>query len=283
MPLYVGNTKICPVIKFGAEWTPRKVVDGVLVMPTGTYKLPNNARNLGNYALYHGFYNSGLTSADFSPLVNADGSWSLYQCFQYAPIRTVDFSNLESVNGNNVFYYCFDSCTNLEGIEFPKLETSTSSYGNFTGMCHGCTSLRYFRMPKLKSVYNFQETCSGCTNLEEVDLSSLETTTSGSCFLNAFGGCTKLTEVEFPKLKKISYNYELRLAFKNCTSLTTVSFPALNNDSFGTMFRTQFTDMLNGCSNVTVHFPASIQSKIGSWSDILNGCGGTNTTILFDL
>ena len=33
----------------------------------------------------------------------------------------------------------------------------------------------------------------------------------------------------------------------------------------------------------TVHFPANMQSVIGSWSDVVNGFNGTNTTVLFDL
>ena len=71
-------------------------------------------------------------------------------------------------------------------------------------------------------------------------------------------------------------------AFRGCTALTSVSFPALTANSFGT--RTdQFNSMLSGCSNVTVHFPAAIQSTIGSWASVTAGFGGTNTTVLFDL
>ena len=32
-----------------------------------------------------------------------------------------------------------------------------------------------------------------------------------------------------------------------------------------------------------MHFPSNLQSVIGSWSDVQNGFGGTNTTVLFDL
>ena len=41
--------------------------------------------------------------------------------------------------------------------------------------------------------------------------------------------------------------------------------------------------MLQGVSGCTVHFPSNLQSVIGSWSDVTNGFGGTNTTVLFDL
>ena len=41
--------------------------------------------------------------------------------------------------------------------------------------------------------------------------------------------------------------------------------------------------MLSGCSNVTVHFPAEWQTAMSTWSNVTNGFGGTNTTVLFDL
>ena len=71
-------------------------------------------------------------------------------------------------------------------------------------------------------------------------------------------------------------------AFRNCTSLTSLSFPALTTSSFGGS-TTQFYRMLSGVRGCTVHFPAAIQSTIGSWADVTNGFGGTNTTVLFDL
>jgi hypothetical protein len=61
-----------------------------------------------------------------------------------------------------------------------------------------------------------------------------------------------------------------------------VSFPALTTSSFGPSTN-QFNNMLQGCSNVTVHFPATIQSTIGNWSSVTSGFNGTNTTVLFDL
>lgn len=58
--------------------------------------------------------------------------------------------------------------------------------------------------------------------------------------------------------------------------VTTTTFSNYETDRF-------FMDMLEGCSNVTVHFPASIQSTVQSLSDFVNGFGGTNTNIVYDL
>ena len=46
---------------------------------------------------------------------------------------------------------------------------------------------------------------------------------------------------------------------------------------------TAFDDMLSGDENVTVHFPSNLQSVIGGWQSVIDGFGGTNTTILYDL
>lgn len=97
----------------------------------------------------------------------------------------------------------------------------------------------------------------------------------------AFRECTNLTTMSFDNVSSIGPS-GLIYAFEGCTSLTTVSFPALTTSSFGTSTN-QFNNMLSGCSGVTVHFPAAIQSTIGGWSSVTSGFGGTNTTVLFDL
>ena len=74
----------------------------------------------------------------------------------------------------------------------------------------------------------------------------------------------------------------LLLGINNESQLQTLSFPALTSNSFGTN-TDQFNSMLSNCENVTVHFPSNLQSVIGDWQDVLNGFGGTNTTVLFDL
>lgn len=95
----------------------------------------------------------------------------------------------------------------------------------------------------------------------------------------AFAGCD-LQDVEFPLLKEVTGAYSCQNMFDNNKHLKSVSFTSL--DTFGS-FTNQFQNMLHGCSGVTVHFKSSIQSVIGSWTDVINGFGGTNTTVLWDL
>ena len=70
--------------------------------------------------------------------------------------------------------------------------------------------------------------------------------------------------------------------FYNCTSLENVYFYALDTTSFGSGQGT-FYNMLVGVTGCTVHFPKRIQSTISSWSDVINGFGGTNTVVLYDI
>ena len=94
-------------------------------------------------------------------------------------------------------------------------------------------------------------------------------------------GCTSLRTVDFKSIKKLTGNACLHYAFQN-SGIRTLYFRELNNVSFGA-YTNQLNQMLNGCSNVTVHFPENLEATIGNWTDVTNGFSGTNTTVLFDL
>ena len=90
-----------------------------------------------------------------------------------------------------------------------------------------------------------QSMFSGCTSLTSVDLSSLTTVNENSPFQNMFYGCTSLAALSFPSLKAV-YNGNI------------------------------FINMLQGVTGCTVHFPSNLSSYNFN-------CGGTNTTVLYDL
>lgn len=146
----------------------------------------------------------------------------------------------------------------------------------------GLTNADLSGITSVTGVYALQECFRGCSNLVSIDLSNLERITEPLSFQSTFRACTSLTSVTFTKLSDISINNIFQQCFYGCTSLQSVSFPALTSSSFGT-YTNQFDSMLTACSGVTVHFPASIQSTIGSWTSVTNGFSGTNTTVLFDL
>lgn len=154
-------------------------------------------------------------------------------------------------------YYCsFRAATNLVTIDFNNVERIIGSNAA-TNICFGCNKL---------------------TNVIANNFKELSGTSS---MATAFRLCSKLVTVSFPALKTISGANSLQGAFRECTALTTVSFPALT--TVGTSYTNQFNNMLQQTSDVVVHFPAAMQSVIGSWTDVTAGFGGTNTTVLFDL
>ena len=121
-----------------------------------------------------------------------------------------------------------------------------------------------------------------CTSLASVDLSSLTTVSGANSLEYCFGNCSNLASADLSSLTTVSGSYAFVNAFYRCVSLSSLSFPALTASSFGS-YTNQFDNMLRNVTGCTVHFPAAIQSTIGSWTSVTNGFGGTNTTVLFDL
>ena len=247
----------------------------------------------GAKAFDHAFYRcSSLTNTScFSALeeilpTSETSGGEFMSCFQNSGLQTVSFPELTTITStwDGAFNSAFRGCTSLTTASFPKL-TSAPNYC-FSNAFYNDAALVSFSAPLVSSVGSsaFNYAFYNCTSLTSVDLTALATITGTSAFSNAFYGCTALTSVSFPALTTL-YNHSnagFSYAFYNCTSLTSVSFPALTTSSFGS-YSNHFSNMLRGCSGVTVHFPAAIQSTIESWSDVRNGFGGTNTTVLFDL
>lgn len=193
---------------------------------------------------------SGAT--DLSPYV-------LYQAYYNNTHITgkVDFSSLTNISssGTSAMYQCFYGCTGITELDMSSLEYVAASIG-------------------------IGQLCFGCTALTSADFSSLR---GGGQNLLAycFEGCTNFASIKLSSLKTLSSVSMLANAFKN-TIIAELKFPALNTSSFGSRTN-QFVNMLVGVTGCVVHFPSNIQSVIGSWADVTNGFGGTNTTVLFDL
>lgn len=183
------------------------------------------------------------------------GDYALAEAFYNCKnLASADLSSLTSISG----FYAMDSTfnnTSITSVDFSSLITISGSGA-------------------LNSTFYY------CRGLSSVSFPSLQTI-SGSALNKSFA-YSSISSVSFPSLSVISGSSAMQNAFQSCSSLKTLSFPSLNSNSFGS-YTNQFTSMLQGCSNVTVHFPSNLQSVIGSWSSVTNGFGGTNTTVLFDL
>lgn len=116
---------------------------------------------------------------------------------------------------------------------------------------------------------------SGVTSATFPDLEKLHT---ASAMERAFA-YTLISSITMDKVKQITAS---RCLAECCmgTHIASLSFPALEDVGQRT---DQFTDMLKGVTGCAVHFPAALESKMSSWTDVQNGFGGNNTTILFDL
>lgn len=211
--------------------------------------------------------------------VDANGAYGFpTQQFTFSlPSTAVDLTK-------NALYYAFNSCSSLASVDLSSLVAVSGNYALEYAFYH-CTNLTSVNLSSLVEASGsgaISNAFDGCTSLASVNLSSLTTASGAYAFNNAFHGCNSLTSVNFSSLTTISGRNAFGSAFSSCGSLSSLSFPALTASGFGSN-TDQFNNMLGGCSNVTVHFPAAIQSTIGSWASVTNGFRGTNTTVLFDL
>lgn len=254
----------------------------------------SNVTSVGGYALYRAFMETpGIGSVDFSSLQSA-GNCAFRESFMQTISNNsgptaIDFSSLQTI-GNEGFALAFSSSHNgnLLTASFPEL-LGTSVYSAFYQAFYNQSSLTSASFPKFigntlnsGNYTNFYQAFYNCSALTSVDFTALQAA-GREDFYQAFYGCSSLTSATFPSLYLLSFGSRaFRQAFANCTSLTSVSFPALTAAGLAG-YTNYFLDMLIGCTGVTVHFPSNLQSTMSSWTDVQNGFGGTNTTVLFDL
>ena len=194
-------------------------------------------------------------------------------------VTSADLSNLTSI-GEEGLRGVLNNCDNLTSVKLNNV-TSIGGHG-LESAFYGCTSLTSVDLSNVTSIggYGLQYVFQGCTNLTSAKLNNV-TSISNYGLYSAFSLCTSLTSIGLDSVTIINGN-GLECAFRNCTNLTSLSFPKLNSNSFGS-YTNQFRLMLQGVTGCTVHFPSNLESVISSWSDVTNGFGGTNTTVLFDL
>lgn len=168
----------------------------------------------------------------------------------------VDFSSLTAITGTMACYQTFKNCTGLTGADLSSVVIISGD--------QACSS-----------------TFDSCVAMTSADLSALTTISGEEGCWAMFINCTRLTSVLLSSLSSITGARACRRMFAN-TGLTSLSFPALTSNSFGS-YTNQFNEMLLSVTGCTVHFPSNLQSVIGSWQDVIDGFGGTNTTVLFDL
>ena len=222
--------------------------------------------------------NTGITGAiDFGSLTTVSGNNGCSNMFaRCTGITSVDLSSLTTVSGQSGCGYMFLGCTGITGaLDLSSLTTVSNVFG-CTNMFAGCTGITSVDLSSLTTVTGGQDGCNqmfyNCTGLTSVDLSSLTTVSGYFACQNMFSGCTGLTSIDLSSLKTVSGASGCSQMFSGCTGLTTLSFPALKTVYNGQVF----VNMLHGVTGCTVHFPSNLSSYNFN-------CGGTNTTVLYDL
>lgn len=183
-------------------------------------------------------------------------NYAMYYGFYKTGATSADLSHIEEVSGTNGMYDAFFN-SSLVTLDISGLKTISGQYGMAFAFANS-------------------------ESLATVDISGLETISSDYGAQRLFSQCYSITTVRFTSLANLTGSSALKWSFHSCRSLTDLYFPALTANSFGS-YTNQFNGMLANTSGVTVHFPAAIQSTISGWSDVTNGFGGTNTTVLYDL
>lgn len=260
----------------------------------------------GAHCLEGAFEGTTVNSVDLSGVETITGlNACAYMC-RNSTISNVPFGeNLQTINGNSCCINTFTSCSNLDRTGMVGLKTIAAQ--------SACASM-FLNSGVSKTDLNSLETINGSRacqqmfgntpNLKDIGLEKLVSITgdyaASSMFSNSgveyvrfrsleniagdgdymFQVCRQLKEAKYDMLNQIS-QYGMQNTFANCTALERVYFYNIKSD-IG-INAAGFTNMLLGCSNVTVRFPMVAQSSIGAWASVTGGFGGTNTTVLFDI
>ena len=234
----------------------------------GTLRLGSSAvvpvLNTRDVCVVHGVDSNGkLVGGTTAYLnnINSIGERGLYMAFTYSQVLSPDVTflrGIQTIDGSMALYQCFHSSA-IRSLDLSSL-VSINGQAAVASMVDN-TALQSIDLSNLTSIFS-----SGVTH--------------GAYFMLA--GTTYLTSVHFPSLSVLSGTRTLSYCF--CRSgVQDIYFEALTSTSFGE-YTDHFYDMLtNNTGTCTVHFPVNLESVIGNWSDVINGFGGTNVTVAFDL
>lgn len=205
-----------------------------------------------NNACYGTFSKTNITSIDLSGLYGLSVTGCIREIANNTKITSLDLRNLVSIICTDCDY-SFTNCYDLTSVNLSSLVSCVGS--GVTSWFQNCTSLISMDLSSLLCAGSLKSWFQGCTNLTNVNLSGVIKFPSNS-FYQTFTN-TGITSLSF---NNVPYS---------------TSTQVYSNNSFGYV--------LSGTNGVTVHFPAELESLMSSWTNITNGMGGTNTTVLFDL
>jgi len=158
-------------------------------MLTGTIDMSSIKTVSGKNACSAMLYNCrNITKLDLSGLETISGESAFSQtCQNDSSLVEVDMSNLKSALATGSLYETFRSCTALQTLTFPALETlnSGSVYSPqyvFPGLVKGCTNLISLSFPKLSFIrgtlgQSYSRVTEDCSKLESLSFGGLKADT----------------------------------------------------------------------------------------------------------
>ena len=261
------------------------------VNANGGYDYPNGGHALdlsaltygvGEHAFAYKFYKSSITGdVTINIFFARDGSF--LRAFEQSGITAFYADRLLEIKDNKeVFWRAFQDAYRLKKVSFKNLGQVYSIDPNSNNFRNAFTNtpLEDANFESLMSIYGnyaFLETFKN-TKISKNPMPNVESIGGTFTMSGVFSQCPNIESFVFGRLKYIT-GAPLISAFSGDVNLRELSFPKL----LAVTGNSAFMSMLSGCSNVTVHFPSNMQEVIGEWADVINGFGGTNTTVLFDL
>ena len=263
--------------------------------------------NLASNMFTTAFKNSGVTSISFGGLLLSSTNWntqftnSMLQgvtgCTVHFPAEwqtamsswsnvtggfggtntTVlwDLPNVHDVDWSFVEYLedvsSLGGCTAITSADLSGITKASRTSNNAVGLVNwfsGCTSLVTAKAPRITRLSGAQNAFLNCVALTSADVSCWVYFSGTTASL--FSGCTSLVKQKFESLRYPYTTRGLQYAFQGCTALTDVYFPALYTNT-----GLAFTNMLQGCTGVTVHLPANSTLTAANF-------GGTDTVVSKD-
>ena len=225
---------------------------------------------------------TNLTSVNIKNLHTLSGYYACASMFYNCSSADFDLSKIKTISGTNCAQRMFYNA-GITNINLSKL-TVLTDYNACQGMFENTSKAVSADLSGLTRISG-GNTCSSMfsySGIKSIDLSNLESIEGDYTCSGMFTRSGLTGDIHFHKLSRIlgqSSGYTCRGMFSE-TNISNIYFHSLTTVGSKSNI---FNGMLSYTTGVTVHFPAALESVIGSWEDVVNGFGGTNTTVLFDL
>lgn len=208
-------------------WIPKAIDANGKLVSSSTMPNFTGVEDLGDYALYYGFYQNTALAG------------------------TLSFPDLTTVSGQSAMERAFHNCTGLTSVLAPALTTISGSNA-LSYAFYGCSNLTSTGLSSVKNIdSSLYYAYNGCISLTSTGLSSFSVGSNCS-FARGFSGCTGLTEEEFTIENEngIVGNSVFKQMFYGCTGLIKLTINGVKKTTgYASGYEGVFGSILNGCTN----------------------------------